>query len=79
MLIADRRGAIAAGFEAARPGDVVVLCGKGHEKTIEMADGPVPWNEANVAREELVRAGYGDGDAEGKAVGGTVRPGDGGK
>lgn len=29
--------------------DVVVLLGKGHEKTIERADGEYPWNEAEVA------------------------------
>jgi hypothetical protein len=36
-----------------------VLCGKGHEATIEMADGPVPWNETSVARELLAELGYG--------------------
>jgi UDP-N-acetylmuramoyl-L-alanyl-D-glutamate--2,6-diaminopimelate ligase len=53
LLIADRRDAIGAAFEQARRGDVVVLCGKGHEQTIEMAAGPIPWDEARVAREEL--------------------------
>jgi UDP-N-acetylmuramoyl-L-alanyl-D-glutamate--2,6-diaminopimelate ligase len=33
--------------------DVVVLLGKGHEQTIERADGVYPWNEAEVAREAL--------------------------
>jgi UDP-N-acetylmuramoyl-L-alanyl-D-glutamate--2,6-diaminopimelate ligase len=55
----DRRAAIRLAFENARPGDVVVLCGKGHEATIEMADGPVPWDEAAVVREELAELGYG--------------------
>jgi UDP-N-acetylmuramoyl-L-alanyl-D-glutamate--2,6-diaminopimelate ligase len=55
LLIADRREAIREAFSQARRGDVVVLCGKGHEKTIEMADGPVDWDEARVAREELER------------------------
>ncbi len=45
LLIADRATAIRAALERARPGDVVVLAGKGHESTIEMADGPHPWNE----------------------------------
>ena len=53
LLIADRREAIREAFSQARPGDVVVLCGKGHERTIEMAPGPVDWDEASVAREEL--------------------------
>jgi len=33
--------------------DVVVLLGKGHELTIERADGTYPWNEAEVARSAL--------------------------
>ena len=33
--------------------DAVVLLGKGHEKTIERADGIYPWNEAEVARAAL--------------------------
>jgi UDP-N-acetylmuramoyl-L-alanyl-D-glutamate--2,6-diaminopimelate ligase len=60
LLIADRRKAIGAAFEQARRGDVVVLCGKGHEQTIEMAAGPVEWDEATVARQQLAELGYGD-------------------
>jgi UDP-N-acetylmuramoyl-L-alanyl-D-glutamate--2,6-diaminopimelate ligase len=59
LLIPDRRGAIAAAIGAARPGDVVVLCGKGHEKTIEYADGDLPWDEAGAAHEALRHLGYG--------------------
>jgi UDP-N-acetylmuramoyl-L-alanyl-D-glutamate--2,6-diaminopimelate ligase len=58
-LVPDRRIAIRLAFENARPGDVVVLCGKGHEATIEMADGSIPWNEVEVARELLTELGYG--------------------
>ncbi|HVM30530.1 MAG TPA: UDP-N-acetylmuramoyl-L-alanyl-D-glutamate--2,6-diaminopimelate ligase [Candidatus Limnocylindrales bacterium] len=59
MLVPDRRDAIHQAFGAARPGDVVVLCGKGHESTIEMADEAMPWDEAQAAREALVELGYG--------------------
>ncbi|CAN5664395.1 UDP-N-acetylmuramoyl-L-alanyl-D-glutamate--2,6-diaminopimelate ligase [soil metagenome] len=59
LLEPDRRSAIRVAFENARRGDVVVLCGKGHEATIETADGSVPWNEAAVAREVLAELGYG--------------------
>jgi len=59
-LVPDRREAIRLAFESARPGDVVVLCGKGHEATIETADGAVPWNESAVAREELAALGHGE-------------------
>jgi UDP-N-acetylmuramoyl-L-alanyl-D-glutamate--2,6-diaminopimelate ligase len=54
LLIADRREAIAAAFEAARPGDVVLLAGKGHEQSIIGPDGEQPWDERAVA-EELLR------------------------
>ncbi len=39
--------------QATDSNDVVVLLGKGHEKTIERADGEYPWNEADVARAAL--------------------------
>lgn len=36
--------------------DVVVLLGKGHEKTIERADGEHPWDEIGQAREAIKEA-----------------------
>lgn len=50
LLIPDRAQAIAEAMRRARPGDAVLLTGKGHEKTIEMAHGEVPWDEAAAAR-----------------------------
>lgn len=58
LLIPDRQEAIAAAFEQARAADVVVLCGKGHERTIETADGAVPWDEVAAARRALAGLGY---------------------
>ena len=58
-LIPDRRAAIAAAIERARPGDVVLLAGKGHERSILNADAAVPWDERRVAEECLAAAGYG--------------------
>jgi UDP-N-acetylmuramoyl-L-alanyl-D-glutamate--2,6-diaminopimelate ligase len=49
--VPDRREAVAHAFELARPGDIVLLAGKGHESTIERAEGAVPWDEREVARE----------------------------
>jgi UDP-N-acetylmuramoyl-L-alanyl-D-glutamate--2,6-diaminopimelate ligase len=37
----------------ARPGDAVLLAGKGHEKTIETATGEMAWDEAAAARTAL--------------------------
>ena len=58
-LIADRRAAIAAAFERARPGDTVLLAGKGHERSIIGPDGPVAWDERAEAEAALRTLGYG--------------------
>jgi UDP-N-acetylmuramoyl-L-alanyl-D-glutamate--2,6-diaminopimelate ligase len=58
LLIADRREAIAAAFEAARPGDIVLLAGKGHERAIIGPDGERPWDERAVAMELLHELGH---------------------
>jgi UDP-N-acetylmuramoyl-L-alanyl-D-glutamate--2,6-diaminopimelate ligase len=58
LVIADRRTAIDAAVERARPGDIVLLAGKGHEQAIIGPDGPQPWDERNEAMEALRRAGY---------------------
>ena len=52
--IADRRAAIALAIERARPGDVVVIAGKGHEQGQEFADGrKEPFDDVTVARAAL--------------------------
>ena len=58
LLIRDRRTAIEAAFERARGGDIVLLAGKGHERSIIGPDGPVPWNEQEAALDALARLGY---------------------
>jgi UDP-N-acetylmuramoyl-L-alanyl-D-glutamate--2,6-diaminopimelate ligase len=58
LAVADRRAAIEAAFERARPGDVVLLAGKGHEPSILYADGPRPWDEAAAARDALAALGF---------------------
>jgi UDP-N-acetylmuramoyl-L-alanyl-D-glutamate--2,6-diaminopimelate ligase len=58
LLIADRPAAIAAAFERARPGDVVLLAGKGHEQSIIGPDGAVPYDERRTALEALSTLGY---------------------
>jgi UDP-N-acetylmuramoyl-L-alanyl-D-glutamate--2,6-diaminopimelate ligase len=52
--IVDRRAAIARAISLARPGDVVVIAGKGHEQGQEFADGQrLPFDDAQVARVQL--------------------------
>jgi UDP-N-acetylmuramoyl-L-alanyl-D-glutamate--2,6-diaminopimelate ligase len=58
LLVADRREAIARALELASPGDVVLLAGKGHERTIERAGGTIAWDEAAVARDALAALGW---------------------
>jgi len=52
----DRRAAIRLALGEARPGDVVVIAGKGHETGQEFADRTVPFDDRSVAAEELARA-----------------------
>jgi UDP-N-acetylmuramoyl-L-alanyl-D-glutamate--2,6-diaminopimelate ligase len=58
LLIADRPAAIEAAFERARPGDVVLLAGKGHEQSIIGPDGPVAYDERAAALAALDALGY---------------------
>jgi len=55
VIEGDRRRAIARSFATARPGDVVVIAGKGHESTQTIGDQALPFDDRAVAREELVR------------------------
>jgi UDP-N-acetylmuramoyl-L-alanyl-D-glutamate--2,6-diaminopimelate ligase len=59
LIIADRRTAIEAAIERARPTDIVLLAGKGHERSIIGPDGPQPWDERAEAEAALRRAGFG--------------------
>jgi UDP-N-acetylmuramoyl-L-alanyl-D-glutamate--2,6-diaminopimelate ligase len=65
----DRRKAIALAIGAARPGDIVLLAGKGHEKVQVTREGSVPFDDLEVAREALRATGF-DCDA---ARAGAVR------
>jgi UDP-N-acetylmuramoyl-L-alanyl-D-glutamate--2,6-diaminopimelate ligase len=59
---ADRRAAIAVAFREAGRGDTVVIAGKGHEQGQEFEDGrKIPFDDREVAREELRRLAAGSG------------------
>lgn len=53
FLVHDRTEAIRFAFSRAKEGDTVLLLGKGHEKTIERADGEHPWDEIGTAHSML--------------------------
>ena len=52
---ADRRHAIAIAIEAAKPGDIVLIAGKGHEKTQTTREGVFPFDDVEEARKALER------------------------
>ena len=51
--ILDRRQAIQKAFSLAQADDLVLLLGKGHEKSIIRRGGSISWNEIEVAKQEL--------------------------
>lgn len=53
FLVLDRTEAIQFAISRAKPGDTLLLLGKGHEKTIERADGEHSWDEIGTARTAL--------------------------
>lgn len=52
-VVLDRREAIHDALAQARPGDVVVVAGKGHEWVQHLPDGDVDFHDATVVAEEL--------------------------
>jgi UDP-N-acetylmuramoyl-L-alanyl-D-glutamate--2,6-diaminopimelate ligase len=54
----DRRAAIGLAIAEARPGDIVLLAGKGHEKFQIVGEEALPFDDVEVAREALTRAGF---------------------
>jgi UDP-N-acetylmuramoyl-L-alanyl-D-glutamate--2,6-diaminopimelate ligase len=57
FIIPERRKAIARAFELAKPGDTVLLLGKGHESSIIYKNGAIPWDEIETATELLRKYG----------------------
>ena len=55
----DRAAAIHLALEAAKPKDVVLLAGKGHEKEQILADRTIPFDDSEVALAALRDLGYG--------------------
>jgi UDP-N-acetylmuramoyl-L-alanyl-D-glutamate--2,6-diaminopimelate ligase len=54
----DRRAAIRSLFERAKPGDAVLLAGKGHENRMVVGSDKIPWNDACAAASVLEELGY---------------------
>ena len=73
----DRRAAILRAITEARPGDIVILAGKGHETYQVLKDRTIDFDDREVARDVLRGFGYG-GDASSLRLGdaATRRHGD---
>jgi UDP-N-acetylmuramoyl-L-alanyl-D-glutamate--2,6-diaminopimelate ligase len=50
LTILDRRAAIDRAVELAQPGDLVIVAGKGHEKTQTIGSRTLPFDDVEVAR-----------------------------
>jgi len=59
FLEPDRPAAIRLAFDLARPGDAVLLLGKGHEGSIIGPAGSAAWDERAEAERALCAMGYG--------------------
>jgi UDP-N-acetylmuramoyl-L-alanyl-D-glutamate--2,6-diaminopimelate ligase len=55
MTIPDRHDAIVNAIELARAGDLVLIAGKGHEKTQVIGDKTLPFDDVAIARDALAR------------------------
>jgi len=55
VLIADRTEAIDYAIRQAVPGDLVLLCGKGHERSMCYGTTEYPWSDQEAARMALAR------------------------
>ena len=55
LAIVDRRDAMTKAIDIARPGDLVIVAGKGHEKTQVVGDRELPFDDVAVSREALAR------------------------
>ncbi|MEP7081808.1 MAG: UDP-N-acetylmuramoyl-L-alanyl-D-glutamate--2,6-diaminopimelate ligase [Chloroflexota bacterium] len=58
LVIDDRREAIGRAVGMARPGDVLLLAGKGHESSIFYGTEKSPWDDRAAAREALAEHGW---------------------
>ena len=60
LIEPDRKRAIEIALDEARPGDTVLLAGKGHETQQTLRDRTIPFDDREIARSILRHRGFGD-------------------
>jgi UDP-N-acetylmuramoyl-L-alanyl-D-glutamate--2,6-diaminopimelate ligase len=55
LAIVDRRDAVTKAVDVARAGDLVIVAGKGHEKTQVIGERELPFDDVAVSRDALAR------------------------
>ncbi len=58
LCCVERRDAVRVAMGEARPGDVILIAGKGHETTQVVGERKIPFDDREVAREVLREQGY---------------------
>jgi UDP-N-acetylmuramoyl-L-alanyl-D-glutamate--2,6-diaminopimelate ligase len=53
--VANRRAALKRAIEIAKSGDVVIFCGKGHEKSLCFGKTEYPWSDIEEVNKLLAR------------------------
>jgi UDP-N-acetylmuramoyl-L-alanyl-D-glutamate--2,6-diaminopimelate ligase len=53
FVIPDRKEAIQFAIDLAEKGDVVIMTGKGHEKSMNYGNGEEPWDETQIAKDAI--------------------------
>ncbi|HUS19766.1 MAG TPA: UDP-N-acetylmuramoyl-L-alanyl-D-glutamate--2,6-diaminopimelate ligase [Terriglobales bacterium] len=56
----DRKRAIALAIRLAKPGDIILIAGKGHEKVQIIGEQSVPFDDVKVAEKAIRAQGYGE-------------------
>ncbi len=56
-IVNDRAEAIAFAIQIARAGDVVIVCGKGHERSMCFGTTEIPWSDQDAVRAALAKSG----------------------
>ncbi len=59
--VPDRGDAIRKAFKLAKKGDLVLICGKGHEQSMCFGETEYPWDDRTAARAALAELKGGEG------------------